>query len=121
MEFFGIADAPIDTARLHKDVTIGNAGKLCASITEILHDHGSSGEIYCVWGQFAVNREIIGRGVRFSLPDCPNALAWTVTTENGKVVIHCTINKPEHEPDFIESIRQFVQDWVTGIASFAAA
>ena len=62
----------------------------------------------CIWGNFKINKEIIKNGVIFTLPICPNALAWTITKEriggSDKILIHCTINKPEHEPDFIQSI-----------------
>jgi hypothetical protein len=54
-------------------------------------------------------------GVRFTLPGCPNALAWTVTAEPEGVLVHCTINRTEHDPDFIESIETFVEDWRTGL------
>jgi hypothetical protein len=56
--------------------------------------------------------------VRFTLPRCPNALAWTVTAgidTPEPVVVHCTINRAEHDADFIESIRLFVDDWRIGL------
>ena len=77
------------------------------------------GEIYCLWGQFTVHREPIKDGIRFSLPYCPNALAWTITAapEGGtpETIIHCTINRQEHEADFIESIEWFVGEWEKGL------
>ena len=30
-------------------------------------------------------------------------------------VIHLTINRTEHDQDFIDSIQQFVADWKTGL------
>ena len=121
MEFFGVAEVEVDIARLQENMTIGNVCKMCGSISEVIRDDPSTGEIYCVWGQFSINRENIGHGVRFSLPDCPNALAWTVTSENKQVLVHCTTNKSTHDPDFIESIRQFVQDWTFGVTIFFAS
>lgn len=86
----------------------------------MLGQDGERGEIYGLWGQFRVHRELIRGGVRFSLPDCPNALSWTVTTglppEPASTVIHCTIKRRDHEPDFVESIELFVDALAEGIA-----
>jgi len=32
------------------------------------------------WGEFQLRRDPIKGGVRYSMSDCPNALAWTITT-----------------------------------------
>jgi hypothetical protein len=96
----------------------------CASIDRVIDWNGDSGEIYCLWGEFKVNREIIRGGLRFTLPECPNALAWTLTCGADSVSpwiqIHCTINRSTHEPEFIESIRMFVEDWRLGMACLCA-
>ncbi len=123
MEFFGILEhCAADAGQLQAQVRIDTLPEICASIDKVLDNQGEQGEIYCLWGQFAVRREIIRGGVRFSLPGCPNALAWTVTTElppePGQVVVHCTINRREHEPDFVESVEMFVDDWKTGLARY---
>jgi hypothetical protein len=73
------------------------------------------GEIDCLWGQFAVHREHIRDGLRFTLPDCPNALAWTTTVAPDGTLIHCTINRSEQDSDFIASIEDFVADWPRGL------
>ena len=120
MEFFAQLAIDADQERIQQELTIDNLPRFCASIDKVLASTGDSGEIYCLWGQFRVNREPIRGGVRFTLPGCPNALAWTVTTdlapEPAQLVLHCTINRMEHEPDFIESIRMFVDDWKNGLA-----
>ena len=95
---------------------------LCASIDSVGCARDDGGEIYCLWGGFSVRREEILNGVRFSLLDCPHALAWSVTTdpEAGRLIVHCTIDKSEREADFVESIERFVRDWGDGLArSFA--
>lgn len=119
MEFFATADIRASVADLQLRLTIAALPRWCASVSEVLMDEGDRGEIYCVWGQFAVNREEIRDGMRFTLPGCPNALQWTVTTgqppDPGKVVIHLTINRTEHDPDFVDSNRQFVADWKAGL------
>jgi hypothetical protein len=49
-------------------------------------------------------------------------LAWTLTAQEDSapsgagVLIHATINRTEHDPDFIESIEAFVEDWRAGLA-----
>jgi hypothetical protein len=123
MEFFQQIDNPaLDAQRLKAQLTVGALPALCRSIDRVLTDNLTDGVIYCLWGQFRVNREELQQGIRFSMPDCPNALAWTVTVNsvNDPVVVHCTINKFSHDDDFIESIQQFVHDWSVGIATLAA-
>ena len=118
MEFFVSAQCRMSVIDLQRALSIRELPRWCASIAEVFADEGSRGEIYCVWGRFRVHREDIRDGVRFTLPGCPNALQWTVTTgqapEPNAVVIHLTINRREHDPDFIESNHQFVEDWKTG-------
>jgi len=119
MEFFAEANFSTDETALQQALSLRQLSGLCASIERVLRDEGEHGLIYCVWGEFPVRREVIKGGVRFTLPTCPNALAWTITTDPapdpGKVVIHCTINRQAHDADFIESIENFVQDWKQGL------
>ena len=122
MEFYKNAHVDIDINRLQEFVTIGNLTLLCDSIYDILKDDTTQGKIHCVWGYFKVNKEILKNGVRFTLPNCPNALAWTITKEHigedDTILIHCTINRAEHEPEFIQSIEQFVSDWKSGLEKY---
>lgn len=118
MEFFKeIENSKLDQLRLKQLLTIKTLPELCASISTVISDEGNRGIIYCIWGEFVINREELGHGIRFSLPKCPNGLAWTITTDDGsdRTVIHCTINKQEHDVDFIESIQEFVSDWAEGL------
>ena len=119
MEFYATTIIPASVADLQRRLTISDLPRWCASIETVLSDAISSGEIYSVWGAFHVRREELRQGVRFSLPGCPNALQWTVTTglppEPRHTVIHATINRADHEQDFIDSIRQFVDDWKAGL------
>ncbi|WP_303908907.1 hypothetical protein [Thiohalomonas denitrificans] len=118
MEFIARASTLMRDADLQRYVRINNLPDWCASIDKVIASQGEKGEIYSLWGQFRIHREMIRDGVRFTLPSCPNALQWTVTADlNGskEVVIHCTINREEHDPDFIESIEHFVADWKAGI------
>ena len=119
MEFFATTIIPASAADLQRRLTISELPNWCASIEQVLSDEMSSGEIYCVWGTFHTHREILRSGVRFSLPGCPYAFQWTVTTGHlpnpRHTVIHLTINGTEHDQDFIDSIQQFVDDWKAGL------
>ncbi len=122
MEFFAAAAVRMSPMLLQRHVGIANLPQWCASIDRVLATNGERGEIYCVWGEFTVHREVVRDGVRFTLPGCPNALQWTVTAESDSacVNIHCTINRQSHEADFIESLEQFVLDWKAGLEGWPA-
>lgn len=117
MEFFADIPARPAEAELKQQLSISNLPALCHSIDTVLCDSIDNGRIYCLWGEFDISREEIRHGVRFSLSTCPNALAWTVTTDgdNGTLRVHCTINTPTPDGDFVESIEQFVSDWARGL------
>ena len=125
MEFFATTHVGASAETLQRDLTVERLPQWCASVDTVLERAGDRGRIYCVWGDFAVHREAIRGGVRFTLPGCPNALAWTVTTDLPPdplaVVIHCTINRREHDPDFVETIETFVEDWRRGLEAGLAA
>ncbi|MBF0263821.1 MAG: hypothetical protein HQL46_01000 [Gammaproteobacteria bacterium] len=119
MEFFTIVDIKT-TAEELQQLTVDKLTQYCSDIDKVLSvTDKNNADIYCIWGQFSVHRQVINGGVRFSLPNCPNALAWTITTgyepAPNKVVIHGTINRIEHEPEFIESIEMFMGSWKIGL------
>lgn len=119
MEFFQeVHSAKIDVLSLQKLLTINNLTILCASISTLSAQKEDEADIYCIWGSFYVKREEIRYGVRFSLLNCPHALAWTITydEQNQNIIIHCTIDKTETDSDFVDSIHEFVLDWSNGIA-----
>ena len=119
MEFFATTTIPTSVADLQRRLTISELPRWCASIEKVLSDAKTTGEIYCVWGVFHANREVMRNGVRFSLPDCPNALQWTVTTghqpDPQHTFIHATINRAEQDQDFVDSLQKFVDDWKIGL------
>lgn len=116
MEFFAALDNPLSADQIQEQIGLEQLPELCAAIDTLLSwESVESGEIYCLWGQFSVRREEINGGVRFTLPSCPNALAWSITTDNREITIHCTINRRDHDPEFIESIEWFVESWQQGL------
>ena len=119
MEFFEETNqTDIDVFSLQQLLTINNLPTLCKSITNVIFDNKINGSIYCLWGEFEINRDVLKYGIRFSMPKCPNALAWTITmNRDGILTIHCTINKKEHDQDFIDSIEEFTSDWKIGLNS----
>ena len=118
MEFYRNINKAIASGELHSAMTIADLPKYCDSIYEVMHDDGDHGEINCVWGVFVIHREVIKEGLRFTMPGCPNALAWTITSEKdgADILLHLTINRDQHEEEFIESIEAFVDDWAAGLA-----
>lgn len=119
MEFFQtIKNTNTHSDKLKKLLTINSLPALCASIDTMNAKDEDTGDIYCVWGSFNVRREEIRYGVRFSLLNCPHALAWTITFDEAAehIVIHCTIDKTEQDEDFVDSIDIFVKEWAGGIA-----
>ena len=117
MEFYRRQNKIVTIADLQSLIVISNLSEFCKSIYEVMHDDGDHGEVNCLWGMFLVHREIIKDGLRFTLPGCPNALAWTITTENNnnEILVHLTTNQNQHDQDLIESIEQFIDDWQTGL------
>lgn len=118
MEFFQEVHHPgLAIPRLKQSLTIENLPNLCASISTAAPRSESEGELYCLWGSFNVRRDEIRNGVRYALVECPHALAWTVTLDEARehVVIHCTIDKTQSDPEFAESIHGFVADWAEGV------
>ena len=121
MEFFTTADVKTSVETIQA-LTVEKLSLYCTDIDKVLSiDNKDSANIYCVWGEFTVHRQLINGGIRFTLPNCPNALAWTITTgfspDPEKIVIHCTINRNNHDKDFIESIESVIQSWKLGLES----
>lgn len=118
MEFFsGIPHPHLDVPALKNLLTIDNLPSLCASISSATSDSDDAGNIYCLWGAFSVRRDEIRNGVRYALLDCPHALTWTITADetNEALIVHCTIDKAQPDPEFAESIEMFVSDWSDGV------
>lgn len=106
MEFFAFADVAATQDLIRRKVTLDTLPFFCEEI-EAVEEAEQLGRViyFCQWGRFHIRSETVMGGVRFSVPDCPNALAWTVTTGYPpypeKIVLHATINRTEHSHDFI--------------------
>jgi len=122
VEFFAQSDVHVSADDLQQNLSISQLLNVCESITAILEDQGNHGIVYCLWGEFVVNRERVHGGVRFSLPTCPNNLAWSITTDEDsstqKLVIHLTVSKQQLDDDFKESIETFIDDLAEGFNKF---
>ncbi|WP_018139647.1 MULTISPECIES: hypothetical protein [unclassified Thioalkalivibrio] len=117
MEFFRTLPLQAVADSLQAELTVPALPRLCPAIDALVEETGpDAGVVYCLWGEFRVRRECINGGVRFTLPSCPNALAWTLTTGHPPkpeaVMLHLTINRQEHDPDFVESLEFFADSWL---------
>lgn len=123
MEFFSEIRHPhLDIPALKNLLTIDNLPSLCASISSATPDSDNGGNIYCLWGAFSLRRDEIRKGVRYALLDCPHALTWTITADeaNEALIVHCTIDKTQPDPEFAESIEMFISDWSDGMRNALA-
>ena len=118
MEFFRIIDIQVSEAILQNEIY----PKSLESFTEsmfILEKGNTDFKGATLWGEFKISYDKIKGGVRFSLLDCPNALAWTITTgfppERNKIVLHATINRTQKPAEFIEEVDEFLDEWKTGL------
>ncbi|NOZ36809.1 MAG: hypothetical protein GXP11_01840 [Gammaproteobacteria bacterium] len=120
MEFFASLTSAATEQDLQQQLRIETLAQFCSSIYEVMSYTDDRGEISMLWGLFEVQRQSIRGGVRFSLPGCLNAVSWTITINTddslGEVTVHCTINRQQHDADFIESLEDFIQDWRKGLA-----
>ncbi len=121
MEFFKIIDVSTSEEQIHKKLVLRELENFCESIFP-LDDGKDICKIGGMWGEFTLRRDPIMGGVRFAMLDCPNALAWTITTgyppARDKVVIHLTINRERKQDEFIDEIKEFLSDLDSGLKSF---
>jgi hypothetical protein len=121
MEFFKIIDVSTSEEQIQKKLILRELENFCESIFP-LDDGKDICKIGGMWGEFTLRRDPIMGGVRFAMLDCPNALAWTITTgyppARDKVVIHLTINRERKQDEFIDEIKEFLSDLDSGLKSF---
>lgn len=121
MEFFRIIDIKSTEVQLQQLLTFDNLNSFNESLF-VIDFKNDTANITGVWEEFTLKRDLIKGGVRFALLECPNALAWTITTGfppvREHIVIHLTINRPEKEQQFIDELNEFLDDWKQGFTAF---
>lgn len=118
MEFHAVAKVRTDAATLQNALTVPTLARVCAEFSNVIGSD-DKGEADSPWGHFTVQRTLFTGGVRFQLLNCPNGLQWTLTTgfppAPEHVFIHATVNRTEIDPDFAESLQDFVDAWRAGM------
>jgi hypothetical protein len=121
MEFFKTVNIQTTENQLQELLSLDNFNSLNESLF-ILDYENNSVNIGGIWGEFTLIRDQIRGGVRFALVECPNALAWTVTTgyppARDQIILHLTINRTEKDQEFIEELNEFLDDWEQGLLQF---
>lgn len=118
MEFYGKAQVRISEGDLQRHIDVGNLPEWCASIEEVVSNSGSRGEVRTAKGETTIHRVLINGGVRFSCPNNPNALQWSITVDPARpaeVLVHLTTNRTAHEAEEQEWFERLVSDWRTGL------
>jgi hypothetical protein len=120
MEFFRLVDIHTSERSIQDKLRLENLEEFCESMFP-LEDHPDVCLTGGMWGEFLLRRDAIMGGVRFSMLNCPNALAWTITTgyppARDQVVIHLTINRERKQEEFIKDIHHFLEDLERGLTS----
>lgn len=118
MEFFKLIQVKTTKESIQKNINFDNINKLCESIF-VIDSKNDIATIGSIWGEFSLKKEAINGGLRFSLIECPNALAFTLTTgyppEPESIVLHLTTNRYELSTQFVEEIEALMDDWKIGI------
>lgn len=120
MEYFRIIDKQVTEAQIQEQIKPSTLEDFTETMFVLEDISDSEFKGVTLWGDFNISYYKIKGGVRFTLLDCPNALAWTITTgfppERNKIVLHLTINRTQKHENFIEEIREFMEEWEEGLA-----
>tara|TARA_R110001583_G_scaffold21685_7_gene82122 strand:+ start:1706 stop:2074 length:369 start_codon:yes stop_codon:yes gene_type:complete len=120
MEFFRIIDKQVSETIVKHKITPENLELFTESMF-LIEQNGNNFQSATLWGEFLISYDKINGGVRFTLLDCPNALAWTITTgfppEREKIVLHATINRTQKPIEFLEEVNDFLNEWEKGLNS----
>ncbi len=122
MEFFRSIKVKTQAKTIQETLTIDNLESISNEIFVIGDQNENEASIGGIWGEFTLSRNLIRGGLRFALVECPNALAWTITTginpEPDLIIIHLTINRQEQKEQFIEEIDAFLDDQSTCLQNY---
>lgn len=119
MEFFKIIDRQVTEAQIQEHIKPSTLEDFTETMFVLETISATEFKGVTLWGDFHISYHKINGGVRFTLLDCPNALAWTITTgyppERNKIVLHTTINRTQKHEHFIEEIHEFMEEWEAGL------
>ncbi len=118
MELFTRAKVRISEADLQRHIDVDNLPEWCATIEEVVSSHGSRGEIRTTRGDATVHRELINGGLRFSCPNNPHAMQWSITFDPARpseVLLHLSTNRESHQIDDQAWLEQLLADWRSGL------
>jgi hypothetical protein len=123
MEFFAFAQSDWDEKQLKKAISMDRLDSYSDSIEKVLETSDDWGNYFTIWGEFKILRiEIVG-GYRFVMPRCRNGITWSITTGlepyPDKIIIHTIINREKQDPDFVETLIDFTNEWADSLASMS--
>ncbi len=120
MEFIRVVDKQV-TADIIQDEIHPESIQNFTETMLFLENNNTNFKGETLWGAFSISYHKINGGIRFTLLDCPNALAWTITTgfppERNKIMLHCTINRTQKPTEFVEEINEFLDEWEAGLVA----
>ena len=107
----------ITVAEVLAQCSLAHLPTLCEDVYTVDHiaTDGSIAQITCVWGEFEIACRPIKNGVSYALISCPNAFQWSVTSRNGVTLVHGSINQMHPDPEFAESLIEFLQHFCVGL------
>lgn len=123
MEFFEIAEVCTSAEGIRKIVTIETLPEWCDEVESVDIEEELGRVIYFLqWGRYHIKCAEVMGGVRFWVPDCPNALAWTITTgyppHPDMIVLHATFNRLTHSEEFISATKSLLKACKNGLEGF---
>jgi len=117
MEFFRIIEVKTTESHILNKLNLIDLEMMSNEFFPLDEPTETKANIGGIWGEFTLSRYIIKGGLRFALDECPNALAWTVTTgyppDRDAIVVHLTINRQRKQQEFIDEINIFLDDHST--------
>lgn len=121
MEFTRYAHVDMTASDIQRHIRVANLPEWCASIVAVETKGRNQGLMTCLSGDYVVHRELLHSGVRFSIPAAPFAIQWTLTgDDDGRVLIHCTLNTAEAPEPMQQALNCFVDNWQKGLEGWPA-
>ena len=116
MEFFRIVGIHTSEQIIQEEMILEKLEEITNELVLLDQIDDASANIGGIWGEFTLERSTI--------KECPNALAWTITTGYppaiDSIVIHLTLNRTEKSKDFIEEVEEFLDDHCERLKKFFA-